>query len=103
MILLHPGKLPKRIAAIANGPAAPEVPFGGPHTPRIRKLYVHRLIYMIFSPKVGGVPATNMGYGCLYKSRLQSRHRRFRVRVLETPWRRDSRIESSEGLCTDTE
>ncbi len=80
---------------------APEVPYGAPHTAEVQLVNVHQLSYMILSPKVEKVLATSMGLGCLHKSRLRSRPRR--PRVLERQSIRDSRIERSEGLCTDTE
>ncbi len=101
MVLLHPGKLPKRIAAIANDPATTEAPNGARHTAEVQLVNVHQLSYTILSPKVEKVLATSMGLGCLHKSRLRSRPRR--PRVLERPSIRDSRIERIEGLCTDTE
>ena len=80
---------------------APEVPYGAPHTAEVQLVNVHQLSYMILSPKVEKVLATSMGLGCLHKSRLRSRPRK--ACLLERQSVRDSRIESSEGLCTDTE
>ena len=96
MALLPPGKHPKRIAAIANDPATPEVPYGATHTVEIQLVDVYQLCSMILSPRVAKVPATSMGVGSLHESMLRSRPRK--PRVLECQSVRDSKIESSEGL-----
>ncbi len=80
---------------------APEVPYGATHTVEIQLVDVLQLCCMILSPKVEKVPATSMGLGSLHKSGLRSRTRR--SYVLECQSVRDSRIESSEGLCTDAD
>ena len=75
--------------------------YRGPHTAEVQLVTVHRLSYMILSPKVERVLATSTGLGPLRKSRLRSRPRR--PRVVECQRVRGSRIHSSEGLCTDAE
>lgn len=77
----------------------PEEPFGACHTAEIQPVNVHHLSHMILSPEK--ILATSMGVGSLNTGRLRSRLRRHRA--LERQRVRDSRIESNEGLCTDTE
>jgi hypothetical protein len=79
---------------------APEVPYGAPtygapHTTEVQSVTVHQLLYILFSAKVGKLPAT------LHKCKVRSRLRRRCVLVRESV--RDSRIALSEGLCTEVE
>jgi hypothetical protein len=99
--LLPPRKLSKPIAAIANVSAAPEVPFGTPHTAEVQLVNVHQLSYIILRLKVENVPATSMGFGSLHRSRIRSCPRR--LCVLERQSARNSRTESSKGLCPDAQ